>query len=98
MFEQGEFFSTSSCLAGDPETTATDDANAGGSGLVAVPVSPAPIHPNHGWHLTRHVCRVCFGRILTRCVPGLREFICSNCETTASRSRRDARSPSKSPQ
>lgn len=33
----------------------------------------------HGFELTDHVCRVCFGRVLARTVADRTEYICADC-------------------
>lgn len=36
------------------------------------------------WQLEPHICRHCFGRLVSRPLHGdLREFKCTNCETTS---------------
>jgi hypothetical protein len=49
------------------------------------PISGAEVFSaQDNWQLEPHVCRVCFGRLVSRPAFGLlREYRCTNCETTS---------------
>lgn len=42
--------------------------------------------PDDGWALEQHICRACFGRLVSRAAdaPGWRVYQCTNCGTQAS--------------
>lgn len=62
----------------------------------ALRTDPSTHKKNEQWELEPHICRKCFGRIVSRMVPGsvpgaeLRVYQCSNCGLEAQHTHADA--------